>query len=183
MSPDKMSPDLFVDQLPDGKFKVRLAIPQSRIDSFYGDWVRDQIERRRAEVISVATAIFDHQRRFLVEGPNSIAPLRMQQIADACGLHVTTVSRAVSDKWVQTPRGLYPLKQFFIAESRNADSNATEIQNKIQELIDEEDKSMPHRDDQLVAQLEKHGFAVARRTITKYRKKLGIPSSRQRRRW
>jgi RNA polymerase sigma-54 factor len=110
----------------------------------------------------------------------------MQQIADKVGVHVTTVSRAVGDKWIQTPRGIYPLKRFFAGGTKSAageDIAWDAIRIKLQELIDNEDKSKPYSDDELVGELKKHGFAAARRTITKYRKKMGIPSSRQRRDW
>jgi len=176
-----MSADLIVEELPDGRFKVRLAIPHSRIDGFYTGRVREQILRRRAEIVSIATAVFRHHRRFLVDGAIKLR-LKMQQIAVETGLSVGSVSKAIDDKWVQTPQGLYPLKRFF-APAVSDPERKNEIQNKIQELIAGEDKRKPYSDDQLVAQLKQHGFSAARRTITKHRKKLGIPSSRQRRRW
>ena len=76
-------------------------------------WLIDSIEQRRSTLTRVAQAIVDHQTEFLDKGPESIEPLKMQQIADKVGVHVTTVSRAVDDKWIQTPRGIFPLKRFF----------------------------------------------------------------------
>lgn len=110
----------------------------------------------------------------------------MQQIADAVGVHVTTISRAVDDKWIQTPRGIFPLKRFFVGGTRSEDGEDVAwdtIRIKLNELIDKEDKQKPYSDDDLVGELGKMGLTVARRTITKYRKKMGIPSSRQRKDW
>ena len=110
----------------------------------------------------------------------------MQQIADQVGVHVTTVSRAVDDKYIQTPRGIFPLKQFFAGGTVNeAGEEVTwdQIRLRLQEVIDNEDKAKPLSDDDLVKKLKDDGLNVARRTVTKYRKKMGIPSSRQRRDW
>jgi RNA polymerase sigma-54 factor len=111
----------------------------------------------------------------------------MQQIADQVGVHVTTVSRAVDDKWVQTPRGIFPLKRFFGGGTKNETTGeevAWEvIKNKLLEIIGAEDKSNPLSDEDLVTKLNEAGYPVARRTVTKYRKMLDIPSSRQRKDW
>ena len=110
----------------------------------------------------------------------------MQQIADQVGVHVTTVSRAVDDKWIQTPRGIFALRRFFVGGTRTEDGEDVTwdaIRLKLQEVVDKEDKTNPFSDDDLVQELKKHGLNVARRTITKYRQKMGIPSSRQRRDW
>src|SRR5262249_30537019 len=110
----------------------------------------------------------------------------MQQIADKVGVHVTTVSRAVDDKWIQTPRGIFPLKRFFVGGTVSADGEEVAwdtVRMKLQEIIDKEDKANPLSDDDLVTELGKHGLTVARRTVTKYRKAMNIPSSRQRRDW
>ncbi len=128
----------------------------------------------------------DHQTEFLDKGPEAIEPLKMQQIADKVGVHVTTVSRAVDDKWIQTPRGIFPLKRFFCGGTVSADGEEVAwdaVRLKLQEIVDGEDKSRPLSDDQLVTELGKHGITVARRTVTKYRKAMNIPSSRQRRDW
>jgi RNA polymerase sigma-54 factor len=99
---------------------------------------------------------------------------------------VTTVSRAVDDKWIQTPRGIFPLKRFFVGGTRSDDGKdvaCDTIRLKLQEVVDNEDKSDPYSDEALVEKLREQGLKVARRTVTKYRQKMGIPSSRQRRDW
>ena len=149
-------------------------------------WLIESIQQRRNTLTKVAQAVVNYQRKFLEEGPEHIEPLKMQQIADQVGVHVTTVSRAVDDKWIQTPRGLLPLRKFFVGGTRSDDGEDIAwdtIRIRLQELIDKEDKSNPYSDDQLVREMKKHGLNVARRTITKYREKMGIPSSRQRRDW
>jgi RNA polymerase sigma-54 factor len=110
----------------------------------------------------------------------------MQQIADRIGMHVTTVSRAVDDKWLQTPRGLFPLRKFFVGGTVSADGDEVAwdaVRKKLQEIVLEESKEKPLSDDELVEELAKQGITVARRTVTKYRKAMNIPSSRQRRDW
>ena len=110
----------------------------------------------------------------------------MQQIADKVGVHVTTVSRAVDDKWMQTPRGIFPLKRFFVGGTTSADGEEVawdKVRLQLQDIVDNEDKTKPLSDDALVDELAKAGITVARRTVTKYRKAMNIPSSRQRRDW
>jgi RNA polymerase sigma-54 factor len=149
-------------------------------------WLMESIEQRRSTLEKVTRAIIRHQRAFLDKGPEFIEPLKMQQIADLVGVHVTTVSRAVDDKWVQTPRGIFPLKRFFGGGTQTSTGEEVAwetIKQKLLEIIDKEDKSNPLSDEDLVAKLNEAGYPVARRTVTKYRKMLSIPSSRQRKDW
>jgi RNA polymerase sigma-54 factor len=149
-------------------------------------WLIEAIEQRRSTLSRVSQAIVDHQTRFLDDGPEYIEPLKMQQIADKVNVHVTTVSRAVDDKWIQTPRGIFPLRRFFVGGTTSADGEEVawdRVRLKLQEIVDEEDKTAPLSDDALVEELTRHGINVARRTVTKYRKAMNIPSSRQRRDW
>jgi RNA polymerase sigma-54 factor len=149
-------------------------------------WLMESIEQRRSTLEKVTRAIIQHQRSFLDKGPEHIEPLKMQQIADQVGVHVTTVSRAVDDKWVQTPRGIFPLKRFFGGGTQTSTGEEVAwetIKQKLLEIIDKEDKSNPASDEDLVAKLHEAGYPVARRTVTKYRKMLNIPSSRQRKDW
>jgi len=147
-------------------------------------WLIEAIEQRHSTLKRVAQAIVDFQTEFLDNGPEFIVPLKMQQIADVVGVHVTTVSRAVDDKWIQTPRGLYPLKRFFGGGTKTSDGEDVAwgiIRLKLKEIIDGEDKNKPLSDDALVDALSEEGYNLARRTVTKYRKAMNIPSSRQRR--
>lgn len=149
-------------------------------------WLMESIEQRRNTLEKVTRAIIQHQRSFLDRGPEFIEPLKMQQIADLVGVHVTTVSRAVDDKWVQTPRGIFPLKRFFGGGTHTATGEEVAwetIKQKLLDIIDKEDKSNPLSDEDLVTKLQESGYPVARRTVTKYRKMLNIPSSRQRKDW
>ncbi|HTN76976.1 MAG TPA: RNA polymerase factor sigma-54 [Pirellulaceae bacterium] len=207
-----VTPDVMVDRDEEGVYKVSLPdtrLPTLHISEHYrqrlssgtataeekefikrkinaAQWLIESIEQRRSTLTKVSQAIVDHQKRFLDEGPEHIEPLKMQQIADKVHVHVTTVSRAVDDKWIQTPRGLFPLKRFFVGGTRSEDGDDVAwdiIRIKLQELIDKEDKKKPYSDDELVEALKTQGLTVARRTITKYRDKMNIPSSRQRRDW
>ncbi|HEX3870555.1 MAG TPA: RNA polymerase factor sigma-54 [Pirellulales bacterium] len=207
-----VTPDIFLDVVEGGIYKVRLEdgrTPGLFVSPYYRkliqagtatdaekDWIKrklnsaqwliESIEQRRNTLTRVAQAIVDHQTEFLNKGPEAIEPLKMQQIADKVGVHVTTVSRAVDDKWIQTPRGIFPLKRFFGGGTTSADGEEVAwdaVRLKLQEIIDHEDKHRPFSDDELVKEVEKHGLTVARRTITKYRKAMKIPSSRQRRSW
>ena len=119
-------------------------------------WLIDSIEQRRSTLTKVARAIVDYQKQFLDKGPEAIEPLKMQQIADKVGVHVTTVSRAVDEKWIQTPRGIFPLKRFFCGGTTSADGEEVAwdtVRLKLQEIVDSEDKQHPWSDDQLVQQL------------------------------
>ena len=149
-------------------------------------WLMEAIEQRRNTLEKVTRAIIEHQRAFLDTGPEHIEPLKMQQIADQVGVHVTTVSRAVDDKWVQTPRGIFPLKRFFGGGTQTRPARKSpgrRSSKKLLEIIGNEDKSNPLSDEDLVNKLSEAGYPVARRTVTKYRKMLNIPSSRQRKVW
>src|SRR5207245_4594531 len=149
-------------------------------------WLMESIEQRRNTLEKVTKAIIKHQRAVLEKGPEHIEPLKMQQIADLVGVHVTTVSRAVDDKWVQTPRGIFPLKRFFGGGTHTASGEEVAwetIKQKLLEIIGNENKSNPLSDEDLVNKLSETGYPVARRTVTKYRKMLNIPSSRQRKDW
>jgi RNA polymerase sigma-54 factor len=173
--------ELYKDKNADPKAKEYL---KRKIQS--AQWLMESIEQRRSTLEKVTKAIIKHQRAFLDKGPENIEPLKMQQIADLVGVHVTTVSRAVDDKWVQTPRGIFPLKRFFGGGTQTVTGEEVAwetIKQKLLEIIDKEDKSNPLSDEDLVAKLQEAGYPVARRTVTKYRKMLNIPSSRQRKDW
>lgn len=206
-------PDVVVERTDDDDYTVRLTdewVPRIRVSKRTvelckrqdlaaevkeklrqklqsADWLVKAVEQRRNTLLKVTKAIINHQRAFLDYGPEHIQPLKMQQIADQVKVHVTTVSRAVDDKWVQTPRGVFPLKRFFgggKANQQTGEDVAYEVmKQKLLELVSNEDKSNPLSDEELVTMLRAAGYPVARRTVTKYRKMLKIPSSRQRKDW
>lgn len=146
-------------------------------------WIVDAVAQRRATLLRVATAVFDHQRGFLEHGPGHLAPLKMTDVAAEIGLHVSTVSRAVSGKYVETPWGIEPLRHFFQAASGHDPETARDdLRETVRAIFAAEDPKRPLSDDDVVATLAKRGLEVARRTVTKYRQELGIPSSYRRRR-
>ena len=199
---------MVVEKNEDGKYVVELLdeyIPTLRISPKYAEmlkngaddgtrefiknkldsakWLIEAIEQRFSTMKKVAQTIVDFQTNFLDDGPEYIQPLKMQQIADVVGVHVTTVSRAVNDKWIQTPRGLFSLKRFFGGGTQTSDGEEVAldiVRLKLKEIIANEDKDSPLSDDALVNELIKQGYPLARRTVTKYRKMMSIPSSRHR---
>lgn len=172
--------ELYKDKGSDPKMREFL---RSKIQS--AQWLQESIEQRRGTLLKVTRAIIEHQRAFLEKGPEHIQPLKMQQIADQVGVHVTTVSRAVDDKWMQTPRGVFPLKRFFGGGKKVGDEEiAYEVmKQKLLEIIDKEDKASPLSDEELVDRMNAMGYPVKRRTVTKYRQMANIPSSRERKEW
>ena len=205
-------PDVIVEKDAEGNYVVRLQdehTPQLAISRRYqrllrdpnldertrqfiqkkiqsARWLIDSIQQRKNTLRKVAQAIVEHQKDFLDKGPEYLHPLKMQDIADKVGVHVTTVSRAVDEKWIQTPQGIFPLKRFFGSGTvtDTGEEVAFEVvKRKLLEIIENEDKKQPLNDDQLKAKLEEEGIHIARRTVTKYRKLLGIPSSRLRKQY
>ena len=124
------------------------------------------------------------QRDYFDQCTQALRPQPKTTVADQLGIHVATVSRAVSEKYLQTPRGIVPLRMFFSGGTETEQGEAMSwqaVQAKLEELIRGEDKQNPLSDDQLVDELKKHGIDLARRTVAKYRKQLRIPTARQRR--
>ncbi len=149
-------------------------------------WLIEAIEQRRNTLLKVAQHVVEFQSDFLDNGPEYLKPLKMEQIAEKVGVHLTTVSRAVGDKYMETHRGVLPLKMFFVHGTTTDDGEDiawNKIRIELQKLIDAEDKAKPLSDSEIQNRLKNMGFNVARRTVAKYREKLDIPSSRQRRDW
>jgi RNA polymerase sigma-54 factor len=203
-------PEVAVEEL-DGVFQVRLTNERAsglRVSADYtkflrdtprGDstcrWIRqrlgaarwfiDALQQRQNSLLRIATAIFERQGPFLEKGRSALEPMRMHEIADATGVHLSTVSRAVSGKFVQTPQGILPLRSFFsggMARAGGGTVSQKSIQEQMRRLVEEEDPSDPLSDDRLAGLLrDRGGISLARRTITKYRGVLAIPSSSKRR--
>ncbi|WP_018248233.1 RNA polymerase factor sigma-54 [Orenia marismortui] len=148
-------------------------------------WLIKSIEQRRRTIYNIVQAIIDLQRDFLVGGLEYLKPMTMQEVADAIDMHESTVSRATSDKYIQTPHGLFEMK-FFFSESiktKSGFTSAVSVKQKLKTIIEEEDKSKPLSDQKIVDKLKAMNIDISRRTIANYRKELSIPSSRQRKRY
>lgn len=206
----RVIPDVIIEEdEEDGDFRVRLEnsmIPEIRISSDYrkmieakdadaetlgyvknkvdsARWLIDAIHQRQMTILKISNEIVKIQGEFLKKGLDGLKPLRMQEIADAVGVHVSTVSRAISGKYVQCPQGIFPMKNFFTGGSTNEDGSSEThqaVRNRVKEIIDDEDKAKPYSDDEIVRQLKEQGVTLARRTVAKYRKLMNIPSARLR---
>ncbi|MCB1230194.1 MAG: RNA polymerase factor sigma-54 [Verrucomicrobiae bacterium] len=203
-----VTPDVIVERIG-GEWTVSLvndSVPRLRISNSYKDlmgqaasgrdvrsYIRDKIRagkflirsihQRQQTIETIAKQIVERQRDFLEKGPAHLHPMTMAQIAEVVGVHETTVSRAVSGKYIATPHGVFEMKYFFTTgyqtESGESLSN-TSVKKALRELVDDEDPKKPLSDQALVAELKKQGINIARRTVAKYRDELNILPSHMR---
>ncbi|MFQ5963042.1 MAG: RNA polymerase factor sigma-54 [Candidatus Scalinduaceae bacterium] len=203
-------PEVRVDCI-DGEYEVTLVgdnnVPRIYISPFYKDmligrgsdlqtkryirkkiesarWLIDAIEQRKNTLMKVAVKIVELQKAFLDEGILHLRTLKMQEVADAIGIHVSTVSRAIAHKYAQTPRGIFGMKFFFTGGFKNTDGTMESweaMRQKLGKIVSNEDKKNPLSDEEIAARLGEMGVEIARRTVTKYRRNMRIPSSRKRR--
>ena len=149
-------------------------------------WLTKSLEQRARTILNVASEIVRRQDGFLMEGVSGLRPLNLKTVADAIGVHESTVSRATSNKYVSTPRGLFEMKYFFTASLPSGGAgeahSAEAVRYKIKQMIDAEDPRKVLSDDDIVTKLRAADIVVARRTVAKYRDNLRIPSSMDRRR-
>jgi len=150
-------------------------------------WIIDAIEQRKNTLLKVARAVVKFQRDFFEKGQLYLRPLPMSKVADDVGVHLATVSRAVSGKYVQCYWGILPLRKFFSGgtEDTNGQAHSWEaVRAKLQQIIDSEDKTKPLSDDKIRKKLAETGINnLARRTVAKYRKLLNIPTARFRKKY
>jgi len=152
------------------------------------NWIQKSIEQRKETLTKVIAKIIEKQEAFFQKGSNNLVPMTMKEIAGELNIHESTVSRAVREKYVQTPYGTFPLKSFFTSTiqtvSEDENTSSTQVKKKISTLIENENKQKPLSDQDIVEQLKiEEGMVVSRRTIAKYRDQLGIPSSSKRKRF
>jgi RNA polymerase sigma-54 factor len=201
-------PDVVVEEV-EGQFEVRTlrgSLPELSISSVYrsllkearsdpkiyeylrrkidaAKWFIEAIHQRQNTIQQIACEIVKRQKGFLRQGVEHLRPMKMQDVADAVGVHISTVSRAISGKYMQTPQGILSMKRFF-SGGTITDSGKVVSQQAVKELlrkiVESEDRREPYSDDQLVEQLAGNGVRIARRTVTKYRKALDIESSSRR---
>ena len=149
-------------------------------------WLIRAIEQRRKTIIRVSECIVEKQRDFFEKGVSFLKPMILRDVAEAVGMHESTISRVTTNKYMHTPQGLFELKYFFNSSIRrvaNEDIASESVKQAIKKLIEEEDKSNPISDQAIVEMLEKvEGIKIARRTVAKYREMLGILASSKRKR-
>ena len=204
-------PDLIVEKI-DGKYHVFLNdanLPRLKLSRAYQEIARDKkkfegenkefissklnsanwmiqaIEQRRQTMLKVMNYIVDRQRDFFEKGVQYLKPLTLREVAEVINMHESTVSRVTNEKFVQTPRGVLPLKFFFssgLSTTAGEDVSARGIKAQIEKLVSEEDPKHPLTDQAIVNILKEGGVQIARRTVAKYRDQLGVLSARMRKR-
>jgi RNA polymerase sigma-54 factor len=203
-------PDVFVVKV-DGEYQVVLneeGLPRLRISPVYRRllqqketisaetrkfvneklkaalWLIRSLEQRQKTIFRVAESIVKYQRDFLDRGIEFLKPLVLRDVAEDIGMHESTVSRVVTNKYMHTPRGLLEMKYFFhssIQSESGTDVSSLMVKEKIRKHIEEEDTNRPLSDSKIVKLLKAEGLEIARRTVAKYREELKIPSSTYRR--
>ncbi|MBU9722226.1 MULTISPECIES: RNA polymerase factor sigma-54 [Bacillaceae] len=150
-------------------------------------WIRRSVMQRQETLLKVAKAIVDYQKAFLEKGPTELRPMTLKMIGEMVGAHESTVSRATTKKYIQTPKGLYELKYFFksnVGDSDGEDTSSERVKIYLKRLVDKENKQKPLSDQKLMTALKaKYGIQVSRRTVAKYREEMHILSSTQRKRY
>ena len=206
-----ITPDVKVYR-DDGAFQISLNsdyIPKLRLSSAYkeliakgtlnakekeyvqdkmrsGKFLINSIEQRQQTIERITREILKHQAEFFDEGVSKLRPLTMNQIAQEVGVHETTVSRAIANKYIETPFGVFDFKYFFTPGYKSKDGTSvsnTSIKDIISKLIEDEDSSKPLSDQEIVNILAKQDFKIARRTVAKYREEMGILPTNLRRRY
>jgi RNA polymerase sigma-54 factor len=206
-----ISPDIFVYKIGE-EYVVVLndeGLPNLRVSPFYTEeiksgqqldskaeeyvsdkirsaqWLIKSIHQRQRTIYKVAKSIAKFQRNFLDHGIEYLKPLVLRDVAEDIGMHESTISRVTTNKYVQTPQGLFELKYFFNSgiSTNEGDFIASEsVKNRIKELVESEDPRKPYSDQRLAELLSNHNIVIARRTVTKYREMLRIGSSSERKR-
>ncbi len=178
--------------LVDNRYAARLAATRGEAGrearAFVSDcrasasWLKRSLDQRARTILTVATEIVRQQDRFFAEGITGLKPLTLRMVAEATGLHESTASRVTSNKYIATERGIFELKFFFTNAVGREGLAAAAVRHQIRALIDAEGPGGILSDDTIVVQLQEDGIDIARRTVAKYRRVLGIPSSVERRR-
>jgi len=162
--------------------KEAAAFVKQKLDS--AKWFIEAIKQRQHTLESTMNAILEFQHDFFIDGDETkLKPMVLKNIAEKTGLDISTISRVVSSKYIQTHFGVYPLKYFFsegLVNNEGEEVSTREIKKILTKEIEEEDKRKPLTDEELVAVLNEKGYQVARRTVAKYREQLNIPIARLR---
>jgi RNA polymerase sigma-54 factor len=146
-------------------------------------WLMKSIDQRQRTIFKVAQSIVSFQRDFLDHGIEHLRPMVLRQVAEDIGMHESTISRVVSNKYMYTPRGLFPMKYFFhsgVDSARGENVSSMVVKERIRKVVEAEDPARPLSDSKIMRMLQKEGIRLARRTVAKYREELMISSSDKR---
>lgn len=163
----------------DRQKKEAATFVKQKLDS--AKWFVEALKQRQNTLRSTMESILDYQREYFLDGDEShLKPMVLKDIAERTGFDISTISRVVNSKYIETHFGIFPLKYFFsegLENQQGEEVSTRELKKALKDCVDSEDKRRPLTDDQLVAEMGKRGYKVARRTIAKYRDQLDIPKS------
>ena len=166
----------------DRQQKEAATFVKQKLDS--AKWFVEALKQRQNTLRSTMEAILEYQHDYFLDGDEThLKPMVLKDIAEKTGFDISTISRVVNSKYIETHFGIFPLKEFFSEGLENQDGeevSTREIKKALKDCVENEDKRKPLTDDQLVAEMGKKGYKVARRTIAKYRDQLDIPKARLR---
>lgn len=204
-------PDIHLDCI-DGKWEIKIHqnhFPQFQISPVYqtlfidpslskeekkffhkhiesGNWLKKIVKRREDTLIAITEHLIKKQSLFLAGEQKTLVPMKMQEIAEEIGMHESTIARAISNKYLSCPQGIFSLRSFFtqglLCQNGQKVSNHT-LSQLLAQFVEQEDKAHPLSDEEIAAKFKKMGIPCARRTVTKYRQKLHIASAAKRRQW
>ena len=206
-----ITPDVFVEK-EDGEYRVIInegSVPHLMVSSYYrqvlresandrnlaeylndrintANWLIKSIEQRKQTIYNVVSAVVRYQRDFFEYGPKHIKPMTLKQIAEEVGIHESTVSRSINGKYMQSPRGVFEIREFFtsgVSAGSGEGMSSKAVKSIIRDMVEHEDSKKPCSDQYMADRMQADGINISRRTVAKYREEMGIPSSQKRKRY
>lgn len=206
-----ITPDVFVEK-EDGEYHVIInegSVPRLMVSSYYrqvlresandrslaeylndrintANWLIKSIEQRKQTIYNVVSAVVRYQRDFFEYGPKHIKPMTLKQIAEEVGIHESTVSRSINGKYMQSPRGVFEIREFFtsgVSADGGEGMSSKAVKSIIRDMVEKENPKKPCSDQYMADRMQEDGINISRRTVAKYREEMGIPSSQKRKRY
>ena len=206
-----ITPDVFVEK-EDGDYHVIInegSAPHLMVSSYYrqvlresandrnlaeylndrintANWLIKSIEQRKQTIYNVVSAVVRYQRDFFEYGPKHIKPMTLKQIAEEVGIHESTVSRSINGKYMQSPRGVFEIREFFtsgVSAGSGEGMSSKAVKSIIRDMVEKENPKKPCSDQYMADRMQEDGINISRRTVAKYREEMGIPSSQKRKRY
>lgn len=206
-----ITPDVFVEK-EDGDYHVIInegSTPHLMVSSYYrqvlresandrnlaeylndrintANWLIKSIEQRKQTIYNVVSAVVRYQRDFFEYGPKHIKPMTLKQIAEEVGIHESTVSRSINGKYMQSPRGVFEIREFFtsgVSAGSGEGMSSKAVKSIIRDMVEKENPKKPCSDQYMADRMQEDGINISRRTVAKYREEMSIPSSQKRKRY